>query len=217
MRSALGLCLFVLGFPAAMAQESSDEAHPSDVLGEAHPFEVLYFWQKGGMAETSQFFIDGNFPDQFHCLRLQAEQGDVEAQAHLGFMLYEGKVVDQDYEQSVEWLRKAAEAGHSDAQAALGLCYAKGRGVKQSEKEAFVWFRTAAEGGNGDAQANLGLCYAKGLGTPQDLVQAHLWLGLAAEAGAENAAETQEIVAKHMSAEQIGEAQRLAREWKPKG
>ena len=68
--------------------------------------------------------------------------------------------------------------------------------------------------------------YGKGRGVPQDYVEAHKWLSLAeaehewlnlAEAeGTENASKNLDRIAKEMTDEQIAEAQRLAREWKPK-
>lgn len=56
---------------------------------------------------------------------------------------------------------------------------------------------------------------------PQDYVQAHLWYNLSAfrtsfESYREKAAMARDIVATKMSPAQIAEAQRLAREWKPK-
>jgi uncharacterized protein len=56
---------------------------------------------------------------------------------------------------------------------------------------------------------------------PQDYVQAHMWLNLAAAkatpvAGHNIAGEARDGIATKMSPAQIAEAQRLAREWKPK-
>ena len=62
--------------------------------------------------------------------------------------------------------------------------------------------------------------YAGGRGVPRDSVQAHMWLNLAAsrESGtkAKSYAEARDTVAGRMTPQQIAEAQRLAREWKPK-
>jgi len=55
--------------------------------------------------------------------------------------------------------------------------------------------------------------YDKGQGVPQDYVQAHMWLNLAAAQGQEQAPTLRDILAKHMTHEQIAEAQRLTREW----
>ena len=72
-----------------------------------------------------------------------------------------------------------------------------------------------------EAQYNLGFMYGKGLDVPQDWVQAHIWLNLAASryppgGGRDKAVKNRDIVAKMMTPAQISEAQKLAREWKPK-
>ncbi len=82
--------------------------------------------------------------------------------------------------------------------------------------EAATWHRRAAEQGYADGQFNLGLKYANGEGVPQDFVQAHMWFNLAGAQGRIQAAKNRDIVAKSMTPAQIAEAQKLAREWKPK-
>ena len=85
------------------------------------------------------------------------------------------------------------------------------------------WDRKAADQGDVRAQYSLGVLYAAGSGVPQDYVLAHMWSNLAAsrttasEAEIRNKAiETRDRVAAKMTREQIAEAQKLAREWKPK-
>jgi len=73
-----------------------------------------------------------------------------------------------------------------------------------------------ADKGNGLAQFSLGFIYERGLGLPQDYVRAHMWFSLAAAQGTKGAAEWRERLATRMSPTQIAEAQKLAREWKPK-
>lgn len=58
--------------------------------------------------------------------------------------------------------------------------------------------------------------YEKGQGVRQDFVQAHMWYNLSAADGEKRAAEARDALAKQMTPAQIAEAQRLAREWKPK-
>jgi TPR repeat protein len=89
---------------------------------------------------------------------------------------------------------------------------------------AMTWFGKAAEHGQAHAQAFLGLMYRDGQSVPQDYVRAHMWFTLAAsrfgasasekQAAAEANKDRDEISAK-MTAAQIAEAQKLAREWKP--
>ena len=63
--------------------------------------------------------------------------------------------------------------------------------------------------------------YGEGLGVPQDYAQAHMWFNLAASRhppgeGRDIAVKNRDDVAKKMTPAQISEAQKLAREWKPK-
>ena len=79
--------------------------------------------------------------------------------------------------------------------------------------------RLAAEQGDADAQHNLGFMYYNGEGVPQDYVQAHKWINLAASRTTLDAGDyrsARDAVAEKMTASQVAEAQRLAREWQPK-
>ena len=101
------------------------------------------------------------------------------------------------------------------AQLNLGLMYAQGQGVPQDYKEAIKWFRLSAKQGLVEAQYNLGLMYENGQGVPQDYASAHMWFNLSSSQGITTAVESRNIVEKKMSKQQIEEAQRLARNWKP--
>jgi len=78
------------------------------------------------------------------------------------------------------------------------------------------WYRRAADQGNVAAQALLGGMYLVGEGVPEDFVAAHMWYNLAAAHGDISAAEQRQRIATLMTPAQIAEAQKLAREWKPK-
>jgi len=77
-----------------------------------------------------------------------------------------------------------------------------------------------AEQGDAIVQFNLGLLYYWGRGglqdSVQDYVEAHKWFNLAAARGNLHAAGNRDWLAKKMTPDQLAEAQRLAREWKPK-
>lgn len=88
--------------------------------------------------------------------------------------------------------------------------------MKGDYAPAMQLYRPLAERGNADAQNNLGFMYDTGQGVPQDNVLAHMWFNLAAANGNANAAKNRDIVAAKMTPAQIAEAQKLAREWKPK-
>jgi TPR repeat protein len=115
----------------------------------------------------------------------------------------------------VKWIRKAAEQGYALAQNILGGRYYSGRGAPQDHAEALKWFRRAAEQGDADAQNNLGAMYAQGHGAALDNIRAYAWFNLAAMAGNQRALNNRDIAAQHMTAAEIAEAQKLAREWKP--
>ena len=150
-------------------------------------------------------------------VRKSAEEGHASAQYTLG-LLYDGGVgVPQDYRQAKEWFEKAAKQGHAGAQADLGTLYLQGEGAPQSAQMALFWFSQAAEQGDVLAFAKLGWMYAQGRGVLQDFIQAHKWYNLAAAQGEQRAAEARDALAKQMTPDQIAEAQKLAREWKPKG
>ena len=71
----------------------------------------------------------------------------------------------------------------------------------------------AAQTGAPDALFELGMLYATGRDVAADLVVAHKWFNLAAVRGNPSALTHRMELAREMSAEQIAEAQRLAREW----
>ena len=121
-----------------------------------------------------------------------------------------------DYATALREFRVLAEQGDADAQTNLGFIYNYGQGVPQDYAEAANWYRKAAEQGHTGGQYNLGLMYFRGWGVPQDDVQAHMWLNLAGTQGDEKAAKNRDNVAERMTPAQIAEAQKLAREWKPK-
>ena len=82
---------------------------------------------------------------------------------------------------------------------------------------ALAEFRPLAEQGDASPQYNLGVMYANGAGVPQNYVLAYMWANLAASTGSEKAGKNRDILARSMTPNQLAEAQKLAREWKPKG
>ena len=116
-----------------------------------------------------------------------AEQGDMKAQAHLGYMYYVGEGVEQDYTQAVKWYKKAAILGDKDSQYNLAVAHAFGEGTKQDYKESFHWYRRAAEQNHVVAQYSLGISYAYGEGIAQDPKLAAEWFQKSADQGYERA------------------------------
>jgi uncharacterized protein len=122
-------------------------------------------------------------------------------------------------------VERAAQEGCAVAQMSLGVMnysfdlFSHVR--RKNLPEALKWYRRAAAQGDVDSQWALALAYESGTGLPQDYVEAHKWFNLAAAATKyedfrEDFRKQRDDLAHKMTASQVQEAQRLAREWKPK-
>ncbi len=136
-------------------------------------------------------------------------------------MIRNHSAAEQGDVKALQWYHKAAEQGYAEAQFNLGLMYFEGQGVPQDYAEAVRWHRKAAEQGYARAQFLLGMMYFLGQGVPEDEAQAHMWINLAASRlppgeDRDESVKGLDIIAKVMTPAQISEAQKLAREWKPK-
>jgi TPR repeat protein len=76
--------------------------------------------------------------------RNAADQGDADAQYHVGLLLTDGELIDHDPAAAADWHRKAAEQGHAAAMGRLGFLYAKGQGVAADREQALFWLRKGA-------------------------------------------------------------------------
>lgn len=150
--------------------------------------------------------------------RIERGLGTIEAL--VGDVYYYGHGVSRDYVEAARLYRRAAARGNAMAQSTLGDIYFYGRGAPQDFAEAVKWWSLAAENGIANAQLNLSVMYANGDGVPQDYVTAHVYANLAAARlppgeDRETAVKNRDIVGKLMTPEQVAEAQRRAREWRP--
>jgi len=179
-------------------------------LGEAEYHLALDYSHGFGVKEDSA--------EAFLWFRRAAQKGVAEAQVDLGLCYAKGRGVEDNAVEAVYWFRKAAEQGNAEARYQLGQCYFEGRGVTKNTAEGFKWTQLAAEQGNASGECRLGLCYERGEGVAQDHVQAHKWYNLAAAQDDQNAADIRVTIAKietSLTKDQIVEAQRLARDFKP--
>lgn len=163
--------------------------------------------------------VPQDYAEALRWMRLAANQGEVDAQLSLASWHANGELVEQDNAEAIKWYRFAAEQGHPYAQHLLGMTYA---GMCNSS------------GGREIDEVGKLICDDSLFQTvPQDYVQAHMWLNLvasaandelSAEGGSEAAAAAtaaayardRDSVERLMTTEQVAEAQRRAREWKPK-
>jgi len=104
---------------------------------------------------------------------LAAQQGYVNAMAHLGDMYAHGEgSVEQSYERAAEYYKQAARLGYATARFNLGSMYDNGLGVEQSYETAAEFYDQATQQGDAGAMNNLGILYAKGQGVERDLIKA---------------------------------------------
>ena len=127
-------------------------------------------------------------------------------------MYNEGRGIKQNHIEAVKLYKLAAAQGNAMAQYNLGVSYQFGEGVPQSDAESLKWYRLAAENGQGEAQSKLGANYALGQVVAQDYIRAYMWFSLAVVSGYADAVETRDTAAKLLNAQELGDAQKMARE-----
>ena len=125
----------------------------------------------------------GDYATAIRGFRVQAEQGNAEAQYEFGRMYDMGRGTPEDDAEAARWYRKAAEQGHVRGQYQLGASYDLGVGVPADKAEAARWYRKAAEQGDAQSQYELGKMYDLGQGVPEDDTEARKWLRKAGEQG----------------------------------
>jgi TPR repeat protein len=173
-----------------------------------------------GLDDGLAAYDQGDYATAFGELDPAAAGGAPAAQYALARMYLAGEGVARDSAKGLKWLREAATNGVGLAQYQLGACYELGIVIPQDYGEAARWYRMAADRGVALAQYRLGLLYLDGRGVAGDLVAAHMWLNLAAAAlppgEPRNAvASLRESAAAKMTANQIAQAQKAARNWTP--
>lgn len=181
----------------------------------------------GGDA-NAQFLLAGLYATGTGVTRDDAKAADLAAKSAqggsagglflLGQLHLQGRGVEKDDAKGVELVRRAAEAGRPDAQFAYARLVNEGRGgLAKDPRQAIGWLRRAANQGYAPAQAAVGSLYYRGEGLPADYVLAYMWLNLARAQGHSpaSAKEAFEALEKRMTPDQVAEAQKRSREWRP--
>jgi TPR repeat protein len=179
---------------------------------------------QAGFEEGWEAYKRGDHATALREWRPLATAGNAEAQFQLALMYEMGLGVSQNRQEAIALYRSAetnyrrlANQGDLAAQVSLGNLYEKGLGVSRDYHEAALWYSRAADQGYWAGQMSLAHLYRFGLGVPKDYVLAYMWFNLAASSdGGDFAGGRREDLAKQMTASQIAEAQRLAREWAQK-
>ena len=146
-----------------------------------------------------------------------AEQGYAKAQIEMASITLErGGYTSQARAKAAKWYRMAAEQGDVEAQNSLGQLYYNGDGVPQDLVQAHLWFslvmmqKDTDPRAQGDDTAEINRKFAAGTLTEQEAVKQWLESRVSMYTHAES---TIILVESFMTAEEIAEAQRLAREW----
>jgi hypothetical protein len=140
-----------------------------------------------------------------------ASAGSAHAMSEIG-VLFE---LRRDYARAFEWYSRAARARNAHALFRLGVMHQEGWNVASDPVKALQLIEEAARLDSSAAQHYLGLLYFQGTRVPKSYVRSYAWLNMAAPKGAQYA-RTRELVEKHLSPEQLAEAQRLSIEWTDK-
>lgn len=210
----ISISLIVLDTKTSHSQETGQKSGIADIqlLAKQGNAKAQYDL---GMEYIKGQNIQQSYQNAREWFEKSAVQGYPRAFGFLGTMYQDGLGVQQDYKKALSFLYHAASKGDIDAMASLGLMYSEGEGVERNFSKALEFLRPSANAGNWSAQFTLGAMYADGRGVPQDFVEAHKWFNILASVGFEYVVEARERLANKMTTEQIAEAQRLAKEWKP--
>ncbi len=163
-----------------------------------------------GVQYVNGLGVPRDYAEAVKWLRKAADGGNGMAVPLIHFLYSNGLGIAQDHDNSLNWYE------NPEVQLQLGHVYRNGDApFQRNDTEAAKWYLRAADQGNASAQFQLGLLYANGQGVPEDHVSAHMWLSLAAAAGVSMAGAVRDGLAFRMTRDQIAEAERIAKDWKP--
>ena len=116
----------------------------------------LAFWAQAVNAAEIEMAIRayerGDYSNALVSFHTLADQGNTQAQHHLGDMYANGHGVPPQVEVALRWYEEAAQGGHRESQVQLGALYTYGSvGLPPDRAKAYAWLSIAAA--NGDPEA----------------------------------------------------------------
>lgn len=159
--------------------------------------------------------------------RRAAEAGMAAAQTAWALALQRGDGVERDAALALNWFGRAAQAGDSNAALALARAYESGTGVTADPTLAARWMQNAADQRNPAAQLALSQWYLAGSVVERSPLLAYTWSQIASEAAlrvsdpttadylSQRASAVRRQAAGLLSADDLFNGQRLARQWQP--
>lgn len=134
--------------------------------------------------ELAEFYLrEGESVSAVEYYQLSAEQGHAGAQAMLGEMYFQGKLIGQDDALALQFSELAAQQNNVDAQFLVGQIYRASTQIDRDSGKTLYWFGRAAEGGQVKAQYQLATMFLKGDGVATDLQRAVSLYQMAATQG----------------------------------
>jgi TPR repeat protein len=190
---AVGLNALLLLGSSAGGYVFWQQQHPTDVSPSTVPASVASEDPErcpmttqsidAALTQARQFAQQGDYGKTLPCYHWATDQGNTEAQYHLGLLYEQGLGVVSNPQEAIRWYRQAADQGNADAQTHLGVLYETGEGLAQDYAQAAQWYRQAAAQGNAWAQNNLGWLYETGQGVAANGAEALKWYRKAAAQG----------------------------------
>ena len=104
-----------------------------------------------------------------------AEFNEVEAMFNLGYALYHGEGITQDYPSAAMWFKRAANMQYPKAEYNLAFCYMNGKGVPCNYDKALTLLISSANHGFDQAQLTLSECYEHGILVEQNMKESQKW------------------------------------------
>jgi localization factor PodJL len=145
-----------------------------------------------------------------------AAQGLAPAQYRLAALYERGQGAEKDAALARVWYERAAKQGNVKAMHNLAVMMTAGDDREPDYETAAKWFTKAARHGLRDSQFNLGILYEAGLGVQKNPANAYQWFSLAARRGDKEAEKRKQHVGQQLRREQIRNAERSIRQWRPK-
>ena len=161
------------------------------LLGSLLSVPIAAAQQRPALKEGLEAAAIRKYKTELRNIQELARRGDPNGFFHLGLMHYKGWGVPQDYAEAMRLFNLAAEKGHPQALIWLGDAYAEGKGVPKDYVEALKYYDLAtSQAGQGELELS---------GVYRDLAD-----------------KKKRDLASRMTTAEIAEAQKRAREWKPK-
>lgn len=207
------------------------KAHGDALLAPARAFFLSAFvvaaapvWAASDMAEEvfneavgHELYRSGLYPEAIAHWQKAAALGDAGAAFRLGEEYFDAKVVDRDLDRVFKYWTQAAEGQDPRGITDLAGLYDYGNGVRRDRKRAAELYAVAAEMGFPAAMFNIAAMLEVGEEMEKDTVEAYKFYILAGRNGfAPFTSPALELLRKSMSAEEVEEAERRARDFKAK-